>query len=90
MVQSTQKKCQLLLLLLLMPAGDAPAAAPTPSCCACRSARTSTPATGARKLSGSPHAPCFMRLPIMSTRALRYLRHSSAVSVMQGLPSYSW
>jgi hypothetical protein len=46
--------------------------------------------TGATKFGGSPHAPILARLPIIVTRALRHLRHSSAVSVMQGLPSYSW
>ena len=40
-----------------------------------------------RKEGGSPHTPGFSFLSTMLRRALRHFWHSSAVSVMQGLPA---
>ena len=47
---------------------------------------TDSPTMGRRKLGGSPQTLSCTFFPIIAMRALRQRRHSSAVSVMQGLP----
>lgn len=61
------------------------------------SVRVPTPVPRSRGGGSAKHAQAFKmaagtlsRLPIMATRAFKHLRQSSAVSVMHGLPSYSW